>query len=56
MHTSELCYRGLNQAKEIYTRRGMVTVHFDDHDNTLAGGSKFTYNAYNKLANITKVY
>ena len=55
MHTSELCYRGLKSSKDIYTRRDVVTVYFDDHDNTLAGGNKFTYNAYSKVANITKV-
>ena len=36
IHTSELCYRGLLSCKEIYARRGVVTVHFDDCDNTLA--------------------
>ena len=28
------------QAKEMYARRGMVAVHFDDCDNTLTGGGK----------------
>ena len=45
MHASELCYCGLNQAEEMYTRRGMVTVQFNDGDNTLAGSGKFTYKA-----------
>ena len=46
MHASELCYCGLNQTKEMFAKKGMVAVHFDDHDNTLAGSGKFTYNAY----------
>ena len=36
---------------------GVVTVHFNDHDNTLAGSGKFTCSAYkhsNKMANIVK--
>ena len=35
----------------------MVTAHFSDHDNTLAGGGKFTNNIYNypnKVTNIMK--
>ena len=35
----------------------VVTVHFNDHNNTLAGSSKFTYSAYihsDKVANIVK--
>ena len=46
-----------NQAKETYSRRGMVTIYFNNHDNTLAGSSKITYNANNhsnKVANIMK--
>ena len=41
----------------MHIRRGVVPVHFDDHDNTLAGGGKFTNNAYsysNKVTNIMK--
>ena len=41
--------------KEAYARRGVVTVYFDSHDNTLVGSGKFIYNAYkhsNKVANI----
>ena len=36
---------------------GMVVVHFNTRDNTLADNSNFTYNAYNylnKVINITK--
>ena len=42
----------------MYARRGRVAVHFDTCDNTLAGNSNFTYNAYNcskKVANVTKL-
>ena len=48
MHTFELCYRGLKSNKRNIHKEGRGHYAFhDDHDNTLAGGSKFTYNAYN---------
>ena len=41
----------------MYTTSGVVTVHLNNQDNTLAGSDKFTSNAYNhsnKVANIIK--
>ena len=41
----------------MYARRRMITVYFNDSDNTLVGSGQFTYNAYNhssKVANIMK--
>ena len=38
MHTSEMCY----QVKEKYARRALVTVHFDNYNNTLVSSGKFT--------------
>ena len=38
-------------------RRGMVIVYYHNGDNTLAGSSKYSHNAYNhsnKVENITK--
>ena len=32
----------------------MVAVYFDNHDNTLAGGSKFSYNVYNHSKTVAK--
>ena len=29
-------------------QRGVVAVYYDDRDNTLAGSSKYTQNAYNR--------
>ena len=58
MHTSELCYCRLIEAKQMYARRSIVVVHFKDRDNTLAGSGIFTYNIYNhsnKMVNIMKV-
>ena len=58
MHIPELCYCALKiKQKEMYARRSMVTVYFNDSDNTLVGSGQFTYNAYNhssKVANIMK--
>lgn len=41
----------------MYTRRGVVTVHFDNHDNILVGSGKFTCNTstiLNKMTNYMK--
>ena len=44
MYTSELCYVRLNQVKEMYTRRDVVAVHLNDHNNTMGGSGKLTCN------------
>ena len=47
----------LKSTRRNVCKEGKVTVHFNNHENILAGSSKFTYNAYNcsyKVANITK--
>ena len=57
MYTSELSHCRLKSSKETYATRGVATVHLVNHNNTLAGNGKFTYNAYNcsgKAANIMK--
>ena len=55
MHTSELWYCGFKSSKQNAYKGDVVTVHFDNHENTLADSCKFTWNAStisNKVENM----